>query len=231
MNAAILIVEDENQIRKLLKAHLESEGFQVLEAGTGQEALQIWEKSHPDLVLLDIMLPGFTGLEVMKSIRTKASTPVILLTARSDEVDKLIGLELGADDYITKPFSSREVVARIHAVLRRVSGREEPSWRTVGGLRLNLLQHEAEVHGKKIDLTATEYKILAMLSERPGVVYSRLQILEYLYDDVYEGYERTIDTHINRIRRKLESVPETGLAVRTVYGIGYRLMFEGDSHA
>lgn len=229
MKATILIVEDEAQIRKLLREHIESEGFTVLEAGDGHDALKKWEEYRPDLVLLDIMLPQISGLEVMKTIRKQANTPVILLTARTDEVDKLLGLELGADDYITKPFSSREVVARIQAVLRRVSGREEPVY-SKGGLKLNHMHLEAEVEGHKLELTTTEFKILSLLAEHPGRVYTRLQILERLYGDVYEGYERTIDTHINRIRRKLAAVPGSSVSIGTVYGVGYRMVIKEEQN-
>jgi len=228
MRSTVLIVEDDSHIRKLLRDYLQSQGYGVAEAANGKEALECWEQIKPDLILLDIMLPYLSGLEVLKTIRMKSMTPVILLTAKSDEVDKVLGLGLGADDYVTKPFSSREVAARIEAILRRTSAAGEPASRFLGRLRLDTLHYEAEIGGRKLDLTSTEFKILALLAEHPGRVYTRLQILERLYGDAYEGYERTIDTHINRIRRKLENAPGNQAVIKAVYGVGYRLLIDGE---
>ncbi len=228
MQSTILIIEDDSHIRKLLREYLESRGFAVVEAADGLQGLAKWQEAKPDLVLLDIMLPYLSGLDVLKAIRMKSMTPVILLTAISDEVDKLLGLELGADDYVTKPFSSREVAARVQAILRRVSGAGDTMKCSLGRLRLDIIHYEAQVGNQKLDLTPTEFRILALLAEHPGRVYTRLQILERIYSDTYEGYERTIDTHINRIRRKLKSVPENQVLVKTVYGVGYRLLVHGE---
>lgn len=228
MRSTVLIVEDDSHIRKLLREYLNSCGFTVVEAADGPQGLAKWEETRPDLILLDIMLPYLSGLDILKTIRMKSMTPVVLLTAKSDEVDKLVGLELGADDYVTKPFSSREVVARIQAILRRSSGASDTMCRSLGRLRLDTAHYEAQVGGRKLDLTATEFRILALLAEYPGRVYTRLQILERLYGDAYEGYERTIDTHINRIRRKLEDMPDNQAIIKTVYGVGYRLLAQGE---
>lgn len=227
----LLIVEDETQIKNLLVQHFTAEGFKVLTAGDGQAAFESFREFRPDLVILDIMLPLLSGIEVLKKIRAVDNTPVIMLTARGDEIDKLLGLELGADDYMSKPFSPRELSARVRAVLRRTKGGEEKS--TVSGsiLKVDLLRQEITLNNEVLNLTTTEFKILTLLTEHPGQVFSRLQILERIYGDIYEGYERTIDTHINNLRRKMEAAGEPGIKIKTVYGAGYKLLEEGSSHA
>lgn len=227
----LLVVEDEEQLRKMLVQHFEADGFIVLIASDGQEALESFQKFRPDLVILDIMLPLIPGMEVLKKIRSVDNTPVIILTARADEIDRLLGLELGADDYISKPFSPRELSARVRAVLRRSQGAEEKILTPVKALKVDLLRQEVILNGQVLSLTTTEFKILALLAEYPGQVFSRLQILERIYGDIYEGYERTIDTHINNLRRKMEANGDTGVKVKTVYGAGYKLMEEGGGHA
>ncbi len=226
----ILLIEDEEQLRKMLVEHLQADGFDVIEAGDGQKGLEKWRQEQPDLLLLDIMLPVLSGLEVLKKIRTLADTPVIMLTARSDEIDKLLGLELGADDYVSKPFSPRELTARIRAVLRRTAGHEEKSRQVIKGLNIDLNRYEAVLMNEPLPLTNTEFKILALLAEHPGQVFSRLQILEQVYGDVYEGYERSIDTHINNLRRKIEAVPDHEVLIKSVYGVGYKLVEAEQAH-
>ncbi|MDD3268584.1 MAG: response regulator transcription factor [Syntrophomonadaceae bacterium] len=227
----LLIVEDEVQIRNMLVKHFEAEGFRVLTASDGQEALESFTRFGPNLVILDIMLPLLSGMEVLKKIRSLDNTPVIMLTARGEEIDKLLGLELGADDYMSKPFSPRELTARVRAVLRRSQGGEERIPSMIRGLKVDLLRQEISLNNEVLNLTTTEFKILALLSEHPGQVFSRLQILERIYGDIYEGYERTIDTHINNLRRKMEAAGDQEIKIKTVYGTGYKLLEEGNSHA
>lgn len=227
MDNLLLIVEDEDNLRKMLSSYLGAEGFATLEAQNGPEALKLWQEAQPDLVVLDIMLPQKSGLEVLKEIRAADDTPVIMLTARVEEIDKLLGLEMGADDYITKPFSPRELAARIKAVLRRTGkNRADKPLLVLGNLAMDIARYDASINGQPVSLTATEFRILLMLAENPGQVFSRLQILERVYGDIYEGYERTIDTHINNLRRKLEVFPALDWCIKTVYGVGYKLAEE-----
>ncbi|MGE5391429.1 MAG: response regulator transcription factor [Deltaproteobacteria bacterium] len=223
MGNLLLVVEDEDNLRKMLTSYLAAEGFSTLEARDGLQALALWKEAKPDLIILDIMLPGKTGLDVLRDIRAVDDTPVIMLTARVEEIDKLLGLEMGADDYITKPFSPRELTARIKAVLRRVVNRGDKTGLALGSLVLDIQRFEAIINGQPLALTSTEFKILLMLTENPGQVFSRLQILERVYGDIYEGYERTIDTHINNLRRKMEAFPALTWRIKTVYGVGYKL--------
>ncbi len=218
----ILLVDDEEKILPMVKNHLYSEGFQVQCALNGEEALRLYKDSHFDLVVLDLMMPRLGGLEVLKEMRMQGDTPVILLTARSEEVDRLLGLELGADDYLVKPFSMRELAARIRAVLRRSRSRVENLSVVFGNLRLDLARYEAFADNLALELTPTEFKLLAILVQNPGQVFSRLQLLERVYGDVYEGYERSIDTHMSNMRRKLEGAGSS-VVIKTVYGIGYKL--------
>ncbi|MEW6522687.1 MAG: response regulator transcription factor [Bacillota bacterium] len=221
--ARILVVEDEEKIRDLLKTYLEGHGFTVSTAADGAEALERLRSDPPNLLLLDVMLPGLDGLEICRRVRALGHLPVILLTARSDEVDKLLGLELGADDYITKPFSPREVVARIRAVLRRfepTAGGDEVL--TVGDIEINLPRHEVRASGQLIPLTPTEFNLLVTLLKHPGRTYTRLQLLDAAMGGAYEGYERSVDTHISNLRKKLEDDPARPRYILTVYGIGYK---------
>jgi DNA-binding response OmpR family regulator len=227
MDSVILLAEDEKKLRDMVTLHLQQDGFIVASAVDGQEALHIWQEIKPDLLVLDLMLPKLSGLEVLKKIRQKDNTPVIILTARVDEVDKLLGLELGADDYMTKPFSPRELSARIKAVLRRC----HPIVQTVSvnfhNLSINSERLEAYIGDVLLPLTATEFRILLLLTENPGQVFSRLHILERVFGDMYEGYERTIDTHISNLRHKIEATAISEVSIITVYGIGYKLAAEG----
>lgn len=226
MGALILLVEDEKKIRDMLSRHLEQEGFRIAQAADGLEALRLWQDIKPELIVLDIMLPALSGWEVLKRIRQKNNTPIILLTARADEVDKLLGLELGADDYITKPFSPRELTLRIKAVLRRIGPHEQASNVSFSNLTITPERLEALIGDTPLTLTPTEFKIILLLAENPGQVFSRLHILERVFGDIYEGYERTIDTHISNLRHKIEATGRSEFSIKTVYGIGYKIIAE-----
>lgn len=225
--ATILIIEDENELVKILRSYLETAGYTVLSAARGDLGLTTWEKHHPDLVLLDLNLPGMDGLDVARAIRRKDETPIIMLTARVEETDRLVGLELGADDYMTKPYSPREVVARVRAVLRRAGG-SKPSSTVVrlNDLSIDLDAHEVMRADQRIDLTPTEFNLLAAMADQPGRVFNRLQLLEAVQGTAYEGYERTIDAHIKNLRAKLEIDPKEPRYVETVFGVGYRMRKE-----
>jgi DNA-binding response OmpR family regulator len=219
----ILIVEDEKELNKVLQAYLSKAGYQTLGAYRGDEALHMWERESPDLVLLDLNLPGMDGLEVAKRIRKVKDTPIIMVTARVDEVDRLIGLELGADDYITKPFSPREVVARVKAVLRR-SNRplETGGILQLGDLHLDPERHAVTLRDQAVELTPTEFDMLKLLLSQPGRVFTRLQLLEAAQGVSYEGYERSVDVHIKNLRHKLKEVDPDSSYIETVFGVGYR---------
>ncbi len=224
MSKKILIVDDEEKIRELINKYLVNEGFEVIEAADGYQALELAASENPDLIVLDWLLPGISGLEVCRQVRQKSAIPIIMLTAKTEEIDKLLGLELGADDYITKPFSLRELTARIRVILRRVDpgGEIKTSSIKIDDLEINLDRHEVLSNGKNITLTPTEFKILGILFSSPGRVYSRLQLLDAAFGYAYEGYERSIDTHIRNLRKKIEPDPESPRYILTVYGIGYR---------
>ncbi len=223
MDAVILLVEDEKKLQDMVAQHLRQEGFAVALAADGLEAMQIWQDIKPDLIVLDLMLPKLSGWDVLKKIRQKNNTPIIVLTARAEEVDKLLGLELGADDYMTKPFSPRELSARIKAVLRRSRPDEQNTTIRFHNLGMQPERLEAFVGDILLTLTATEFKILLLLAENPGQVFSRLHLLERVFGDMYEGYERTIDTHISNLRHKIEATNISEVSIKTVYGIGYKL--------
>ncbi len=222
--ATILIVEDEIELVKILRSYLEAAGYTVVTASRGDQGLALWEKQHPDLVLLDLNLPGMDGLDVARSIRRKDETPIIMVTARVEETDRLIGLELGADDYLTKPYSPREVVARVRAVLRRAgSARTTTAVLRLSDLTIDLEAHSVERNGARIELTPTEFNLLAAMADQPGRVFNRLQLLEAVQGTAYEGYERTIDAHIKNLRAKLEVDPKEPRYIETVFGVGYRM--------
>jgi len=221
--ATILIVEDEPELVKVLRSYLEQAGFTVFSSGRGDTGLATWEQRQPDLVILDLNLPGMDGLDVARAIRRKSSTPILMLTARVEEADQLVGLELGADDYMTKPFSPRLVVARVRALLRRSA--PAPQAATIlraADLEIDLGAHTIHRAGEPVDLTPTEFSLLATLAEQPGRVFSRLQLLEAAQGNAYEGYERSVDAHIKNLRAKLEPDPRHPLYVETVFGVGYR---------
>jgi len=221
--ATILIIEDEPELVKVLRSYLEQAGFNVLTAYRGDSGLSTWEQKRPDLVILDLNLPGIDGLDLAREIRRKGDTPLIMVTARVEETDRLIGLELGADDYIPKPFSPREVVARVRAVLRRATAAPmTPSILRVGDLEIDLDSHIVSSQGAAIDLTPTEFNLLATLAAQPGRAFTRLQLLETTQGNAYEGYERTIDAHIKNLRAKIEKDAKAPQYIETVFGIGYR---------
>ena len=217
----ILVVDDEPQIVDLLRSYLRREGFDVDEAGDGEAALAACARRRPDLVVLDLMLPKVDGREVCRRIRETSQTPIIMLTARDEETDKLLGLELGADDYITKPFSPREVVARVRAVLRR-GGREAVEMVRVGDLVIDLRAHEVSLQGRRVDLTPTEFRLLEILAGHPNQVFTRMQLIDRVQGHAFEGYERTVDAHIKNLRGKVEPDPKNPRHILTVYGVGYK---------
>ncbi|HSG25116.1 MAG TPA: response regulator transcription factor [Anaerolineales bacterium] len=227
----ILIIEDEAELVKVLRSYLEQAGFEVISSYRGDTGLETWLSIHPDLVILDLNLPGMDGLDVARTIRRQDDTPIIMVTARVEETDRLIGLELGADDYVTKPYSPREVVARVRTVLRRAGGSASrlPSSKILraADLEIDLDSHSVTRNGSPIELTPTEFNLLAALAQQPGRVQSRLQLLEATQEGTaYEGYERTIDAHIKNLRAKIEPVPKSPIYVETVFGVGYRFRKE-----
>jgi two-component system alkaline phosphatase synthesis response regulator PhoP len=221
--AAILIIEDEYELARVVQSYLEKAGMSVRVETRGDQGLLAWEQMRPDLVLLDLNLPGRDGLDVAREIRRKADTPIIMVTARAEETDRLIGLELGADDYIIKPYSPREVVARVRAVLRRAGAVPAAAHRIeINDLEIDLDGHMVRRAGQVFDLTPTEYNLLVTLAGQPGRVFSRLQLLEAIQGTAYEGYERTVDAHIKNLRAKLEVDPHQPRFIETVFGVGYR---------
>lgn len=221
----ILIIEDEPELVKVLRSYLEKGGFKVISSFQGDTGFQTWKSSQPDLVILDLNLPGMDGLDIARSIRQQSNTPIIMLTARVEETDRLIGLELGADDYVTKPYSPREVVARVRAVLRRSGSSQlsESNILKVADLQIDLEGYSVTLADEPVDLTRTEFGILATLAKNPGRVYSRLQLLEATQEgDVFEGLERNVDAHIKNLRAKIEPNPKKPVYIETVFGVGYR---------
>jgi two-component system alkaline phosphatase synthesis response regulator PhoP len=221
----ILVVEDEPAIATLARDYLEHAGFAVSVAADGPTALRLVRTDHPDLVVLDLGLPGVDGLDVTRTIRRDSTLPIIMVTARSEESDKLVGLELGADDYVTKPFSPKELVARVRAVLRRTGDGSSDSRDilVVGDLVLDVPRRSVSVDGRRVDLTATEFALVETLARQPGRVFTRSQLLDAIHGIAFESYERAIDAHVKNVRRKLD--PDGGAArrIETVYGVGYRL--------
>jgi DNA-binding response OmpR family regulator len=223
MAKKILVVDDKAELRTLLKSYLAQEGYEVVTAADGQEALFSARRARPDLILLDLMMPEMSGYDFMRVYSREADTPVIILTARLEENDKVLGLELGADDYVTKPFSPRELAARVRAVLRRVEKQNSgPEVLRVGDILLDRAGRLVTVGGKPVDLTPSEFDLLASLMASPGRVFSRLELLDRLQGTAYEGYERTIDVHIRNLRTKIEPEPSSPRYIETVYGAGYR---------
>jgi len=223
MTQKILVVDDEPDIVRLVRAYLERAGFAVVTAGEGGEALAVFRHERPNLVVLDLNLPGMDGLDVCRGMRRDSDVPIIMLTARLEETDRLIGLELGADDYVVKPFSPREIVARVRAVLRRAEGTPvRPAVVSASGVTLDLTRRTASVDGRPLDLTTMEFDLLALLVEHPGQVFTRLQLLDRAQGNAYEGYERTIDVHIKNLRKKLGDDPQNPRYIETVRSVGYR---------
>ncbi|HVH64703.1 MAG TPA: response regulator transcription factor [Candidatus Acidoferrum sp.] len=219
----ILVVDDEPQIVQLVRDYLEHGGFKVVTALDGPGALRTVSTVRPDLVILDLGLPGVDGLDVTRSLRRNGETPIIMLTARADESDKLVGLELGADDYVTKPFSPKELVARVRSVLRRTEAARKPSdVIRVADVELNVPSMQATVGGRSVELTQTEFQLLATMAREPGRVFSRAQLLSAVHGVAFESYERAIDAHIKNLRRKIEADPHNPHYLQTVFGVGYR---------
>lgn len=226
--AKVLIIEDEQELSQILKAYLERAGYGVLIAERGDQGIHLWQENHPDMVLLDLNLPGMDGIDIARQIRQADDTPIIMVTARVDEVDRLLGLELGADDYITKPFSPREVVARVRAVLRRVdkAPSTQPELIKHADLVIDPEAYSVIKSGRKLELTPTEFSLLFTMAQHPGRVFSRLQLLEASQGVAYEGYERSIDAHIKNLRAKLGDDSRDPRYIETVFGIGYRFKKE-----
>jgi two-component system alkaline phosphatase synthesis response regulator PhoP len=219
----VLVVDDDAKTVELVKLYLRRDGYRVITAYEGIEALRLAREGHPDLIVLDLMLPGINGLEICRTLRTESDVPIIMLTAKTTDQDKLVGLDLGADDYVTKPFSPRELAARVRAVLRRLPGERGPAEIKHGELTVNFLKHEAFLEGKPLNLTTVEFKLLAALIKEPGRVFSRAQLIENALGHDFEGFDRTIDVHVLNLRRKLEPDPGHPRYIKTVYGAGYKL--------
>ena len=222
--ATILVVEDEARIVQLVRDYLEHGGFTVVVASDGPSALRSARTGRPDLIVLDLGLPGLDGLDVARALRREGEVPIIMLTARTEESDKLVGLELGADDYLTKPFSPKELVARVRAVLRRAEGLRVPSdvIRVGSDVEMDVPRMEARFAGRRVDLTKTEFQLLATMARQPGRVFTRAQLLDAVRGVAFESYERAIDAHIKNVRKKVEPDPKTPRFVLTVFGVGYR---------
>ncbi len=229
MSAKILVIDDDRKTVELVKLYLESEGYFVFSAHDGQSAVQIARKHVPHLIVLDLMIPKLDGIEVCRAIRVDSDVPIIMLTARTTEEDKLLGLNIGADDYITKPFSPREVLARVKAVLRRAqttNGETRVSAQKINlrSLAIDPTRHEATINDQPLTLTPKEFQLLVLFARNPGKAYSRQDLMAEAFGKDYEGLERTIDVHVMNLRKKIEVLPKTRIRIKTVYGIGYKLM-------
>ncbi len=220
----ILVVDDDRKIVELVKLYLERDGYRVLVAYDGLKALELARQKRPDLIVLDLLLPEVDGLDVCRILQTESKVPIIMLTAKTTEADKLVGLDLGADDYVTKPFSPRELMARVRAVLRRV-GEETPSGPAemrFADLLIDRRRHEVQVRDKVVDITPTEFKLLEVLAGEAGRAFTRLELLDRVFGYDFEGFERTVDVHVKNLRKKIEPDPKRPVYVQTVYGVGYR---------
>jgi two-component system alkaline phosphatase synthesis response regulator PhoP len=223
MAKKILVVDDKKELRTLLKQYLTQEGFEIVAASDGQEALFVARQEKPDLIILDLMMPEMSGYEFMRIFSKEADTPILILTATTEENDKVLGLELGADDYVTKPFSMRELTARVRAVLRRMEkGKHEEDILRVADISLDRVGRVVFVGGDLVDLTPSEFDLLATLMAAPGRAFSRLELLERLQGSAFEGYERTIDVHVRNLRAKIEADDSHPKYIETLYGVGYR---------
>lgn len=229
-NKRLLVVDDDRKMVELIRLYLEKDGYRVLTAYDGREALDIARQQAPDLVVLDLMLPGVDGLDVCRLLRSESQVPIIMLTARSTEGDTLLGLDAGADDYITKPFSPRELLARIRAVLRRVSREEkdDPAQTSLGRLTVHFVRHQVLVDSEPVLLTPTEFRLLETLIREPGRAFTRLQLVERVFGPFYEGLERSVDVHVLNLRKKIERDPLHPCYVQTVYGVGYKMNEDPD---
>ncbi|MFC1893610.1 response regulator [Chloroflexota bacterium] len=224
MAKKILVVDDEKRIVEILQAYLERDGYRVIAAYDGRSALELARSNSLDLIMLDLMLPEVSGWDVCRELRKESEVPIIMLTARDDTTDKIIGLELGADDYVTKPFDPKEIISRVRAVLRRSERKAvAKSTQNVGEITIDTNKRLVRSGDRNIELTPIEFDLLRVMAENPGQVYSRMQLLDKVQGDAYEGYERTIDSHIKNLRKKLELDPEHPVYIITVYGVGYKL--------
>jgi two-component system alkaline phosphatase synthesis response regulator PhoP len=219
----VLVVDDDVKTVELVKLYLNRDGYRVFTAYDGVEALRLARESHPDLIVLDLMLPGIDGLQVCRTLRSESDVPIIMLTAKTTDQDKLTGLDLGADDYVTKPFSPKELAARVRAVLRRLPGERGPEQIKHGALTVDFLKHEASLAGRPLNLTTVEFKLLGILVKEPGRVFSRAKLIEKALGYDFEGFDRTIDVHILNLRQKLEPDPKHPKYIKTVYGAGYKI--------
>lgn len=223
MSQTILIVDDEAKLRQMIRVYLEQENYRVVEAGNGRDAIFVARETQPDLIILDLMMPEMNGYEFMRTYSKEADVPVIMLTAKVEDQDKILGLELGADDYVTKPFNVRELTARVRAVLRRGQrAAAEPDVLRAADIVLDRSKVTVTVRERRVELTRSEFELLAVLMSSPGRVFSRLDLLDRMSGDAYEGYERTIDVHIRNLRSKIEDDPKRPQYIETVYGMGYR---------
>ena len=226
MNKKVVVIDDEPSVQEVVRGYLERDGYMVYVAGNGADGLALAERINPGLIVLDLMLPDRSGEEICSEIRSRSDVPILMLTAKSAEEERVGGLTLGADDYLTKPFSPRELVARVHAILRRASDADTPLVETLsfddGRLVIDTVQHQVAVAGDPVELTANEYKLLATLARYPGRVYSRFELINHVQGYEYEGYERTIDVHVKNLRKKIEPDPRHPRYVETVFGAGYR---------
>jgi len=219
----ILIIEDEEKIVKIIQAYLEREGYRVLTALNGKEGMEKAINEEPDLIILDLMLPEISGWDICRNLRRDSSVPIIMLTAHGEDTDKIVGLELGADDYVTKPFNPKELVSRVRAVLRRVHNKVgAPAIITVDDLSINVAKHIVSRGNDIIELTPIEFELLELMARNPGHVYNRMQILDRVQGNTYDGYDRTVDSHIKNLRKKIEADPEHPHYIITVHGIGYK---------
>jgi DNA-binding response OmpR family regulator len=224
MKPTILVVDDDKKTVDLIRLYLEKDGYRVLVAYDGHGAIDIARNRRPGLIILDLMLPKVDGLDVCRLLRSESNVPIIMLTAKTTEDDKLVGLDLGADDYVIKPFSPRELVARVRAVLRRGKAKEMsgPEQILYGDLEVDFVRHEARVEGSSVHLTPKEFTLLEIMIKQPGRVFSRLELLELAFGFDYQGFERTVDVHVMNLRKKIESNPAQPRYIQTVYGIGYK---------
>ena len=226
-NKRVLVVDDEASVQEVVRAYLEKDGYHVFVAGTGGEGLALAERIKPGLVVLDLMLPDRSGEEICREIRSRSDVPILMLTAKASEDERVEGLALGADDYLVKPFSPRELVLRVRAILRRTQGAETPLVATLsfddGALEIDTVQREVRHDGELVALTPNEYRLLVTLARYPGRVYSRFELINHVQGYEYEGYERTIDAHVKNLRKKIEPDPRHPRYIETVFGVGYRL--------
>ncbi len=224
----VLVVDDDVKTVELVKLYLNRDGYRVMTAYNGVEALRLARENHPDLIVLDLMLPGVDGLQICRTLRAESAVPIIMLTARTTDDDKLTGLDSGADDYVTKPFSPRELAARVRAVLRRSPEERGPDELRRGELIISFLKHEAFAGDRPLNLTEVEFKLLGVFAREPGRVFSRAELIEKAMGYDFEGFDRTIDVHILNLRRKLEPDPGHPRYIKTVYGAGYKLSGAGN---